>query len=145
MGFLELDSGMMGRILTSGKYTEFFRTLKHKDSERLVIISSVPPRLISDYCKLLPYNTTIVNIGLGSKPRDFKLNIDMGKALFNRLTVTNSFSVPSLYFDQAVQYLSDGTIDRGLFEPNIIKPNELLQQLKITGTKTFAKTIVDWS
>ena len=76
-------------------------------SGRLVVFHTAPACYIALYMDLLPYGSTIINIGLSASPKQNMLKIDASKLVFKRLQLMNAFPVPCLYLPQAVSLLRD--------------------------------------
>jgi threonine dehydrogenase-like Zn-dependent dehydrogenase len=81
-------------------------------SGRVVVLHTAPARYIAHYLGLLPYNSTIVNIGLSAVSRENRLKIDASRLIFKRLQLMNAFPVPCMYLPQAVLLLREHS---GLF------------------------------
>ncbi len=104
--------------------------LSKKTVSRLVVIHTAPPHFIADYVSFLPYETTIVNIGLASKLKLVKIQLDMRELMYKRISLLSSFAVPSLFFGEAIEYISNGSINGELFIDNIIKLGQLEKEIK---------------
>lgn len=81
-------------------------------SGRIVVLHTAPACYIDHYLDLLPYNSTIVNIGLSAVSRENRLKIDASRLIFKRLQLMNAFPVPCMYLPQAVSLLREHS---GLF------------------------------
>ncbi len=87
-------------------------TLKNSFSERsgrTVVLHTAPPFTIASYFDKLPYDSTVVNIGLTGKKKENRLSLDISKAVFNRTQILNAFPVPCLFLDEAVSLLENHT------------------------------------
>jgi threonine dehydrogenase-like Zn-dependent dehydrogenase len=73
---------------------------------RLVVLHAAPPRLIELYVRHLPYDTTIVNIGLAAGGRDNLFRIDGADMVYRRLAIVAGFPVPCLHMDAAIDLLN---------------------------------------
>ncbi len=83
-------------------------TLQQKLSQlsgKIVVLHTAPPCYIANYLDLLPYNTTIVNIGISALPKRNKFKIDFSKLIFKRLQVMSAFPVPCMHFPEALSLL----------------------------------------
>ena len=76
---------------------------------RTVILHTAPPYTIASYVDKLPYDSSVVNIGLSGKKKENKLSLDISKAVFNRTQILNVFPVPCLFLDEAVSLLENHT------------------------------------
>lgn len=95
-------------------------------TSRLVVIHTAPAWLIEEYIHYLPYETCIVNIGLGSDAAYQLLGpLNMQELMFKRIQLMSSFAVPSLFFGDAIRYLHDGVIDADSFLDKIIRLDQL--------------------
>jgi L-iditol 2-dehydrogenase len=97
---------------------------------RLVVIHTAPPHFIADYVPFLPYETTIVNIGLASEPKLVKMQVDMRELMYRRISLLSSFAVPSLFFSEAIEYISNGSINGELFIDKVIKLEQLQKEIR---------------
>ena len=104
--------------------------LAKRATSRLVVINTAPPALIAGYASLLPYETTIVNIGLASEPKLVKMQVDMRELMFKRISLLSSFAVPSLFFGEAIEYLSNGLINSELFIDKVVNLEQLQEQIR---------------
>ena len=75
--------------------------------ERLVVLHTPPGKYLANYFGSLPFDSTIVNIGLSSRGRDNRVKIDCSKLIFNRINLLSAFPVPCLYMEEALQLLCD--------------------------------------
>lgn len=110
--------------------TSLQEILSRKPLSRLVVIHTAPPHFIADYVPFLPYETTIVNIGLASEPKLVKMQVDMRELMYRRISLLSSFAVPSLFFGEAIKYISDGSINGELFIDNVIKLGQLQEEIR---------------
>ncbi len=78
-------------------------------SGRTVVLHTAPPYTIASYFDKLPYDSTVVNIGLTGKKKENRLSLDISKAVFNRMQMLNAFPVPCLFLDEAVSLLENHT------------------------------------
>jgi L-iditol 2-dehydrogenase len=104
--------------------------LAKRPISRLVVIHTAPPGLIAGYASLLPYETTIVNIGLASEPKLVKMQVDMRELMFKRISLLSSFAVPSLFFGEAIEYLSNGLINSELFIDKVVNLEQLQGEIR---------------
>ena len=74
--------------------------------ERLVVLHTAPARYVQLYACALPFDSTIVNIGLSASKRENRLALDASKMLFRRLQVVSGFPVPCLFMEEAISMLS---------------------------------------
>lgn len=74
-------------------------------SERVVVLNTAPARYIKHYIDLLPYDSTIINIGLSANPKENRLTLDASKLIFKRIQIMSAFPVPCLYLPQALAML----------------------------------------
>lgn len=81
-------------------------------SGRTVVLHTAPARYITLYLDLLPYDSTIVNIGLSELAEENRLEIDASRLIFKRLQVMSAFPVPCQHLHQAVSLLREHS---GLF------------------------------
>lgn len=78
-----------------------------QSSGRVVVLHTPPPRYILNYLDAIPFDTTVVNIGLSGKKRDNSIKIDASQLIFKRVQLLSGFPVPCLYLDDAVRLLLD--------------------------------------
>ncbi len=97
---------------------------------RLVVIHTAPPRFIAGYASFLPYETTIVNIGLASEPKLVKMRLDMRELMYRRISLLSSFAVPSLFFGEAIEYLSNGLINSEFFIDKVVNLEQLQEEIR---------------
>ncbi|MCD6459312.1 hypothetical protein J7L67_01430, partial [bacterium] len=110
-----------------------------------IVIHTAPPNLIKDYIYELPYNSSVINIGLARNKKNQKISLDMQKLMFKRIQLLSSFAVPSLYFDKAVNLISDRIIEPDIFIDNIIPLSAIENFIGPKTKKKYLKTIVDLS
>lgn len=72
---------------------------------KTVILHTAPSRYIAYYYKKIPFNSTIVNIGLSASRIDNYLFFNMSNAMFRRIQILNSFPVPCLTMTEAIALL----------------------------------------
>lgn len=75
-------------------------------SGRLVVLHTAPACHIRKYVDVLPYNSSIVNLGLSAKPKENELKIDAKQAIMNRLQILSAFPVPCTHFPRAMELLA---------------------------------------
>ena len=125
--FFEIISN--SNFLNSSKrkriYREIFNKIAGKIKNRLIVIHTAPPKLIEDYIYELPYESSVINIGLAPSKKQLCISLDMQKLMFRRIQLLSSFSVPSLYFEKAVELLSKSIINPDLFIKKTISINEI--------------------
>lgn len=110
--------------------TSLQEVLSKKTVSRLVVIHTAAPHFIADYISFLPYETTIVNIGLAYRPRLVRIRLDMRELMYRRISLLSSFAVPSLFFSEAIEYLSNGSINSELFVDKVISLGQLQEEIK---------------
>jgi threonine dehydrogenase-like Zn-dependent dehydrogenase len=76
-------------------------------SGRVVVLHTAPPCYITDYLGVLPFDSTIVNIGISASPKKNRLKIDASKLIFKRLQIMSAFPVPCMHFPQAISLLQE--------------------------------------
>lgn len=126
-------------------YKDFFNRISANIKKRLIVIHTAPPNLIKDYIYELPYNSSVINIGLARNKKNQKISLDMQKLMFKRIQLLSSFAVPSLYFDKAVNLISDRIIEPDIFIDNIIPLSAIENFIGPKTKKKYLKTIVDLS
>jgi len=108
---------------------------------RIVVLHTAPARYIAHYLGLLPYNSTIVNIGLFAVSGENKLKIDTSMLIFKRLQLMNAFPVPCMYLPQAVSLLREHS---GLFSLLSVEkiPLSRLPEIIIGSDKQKRKILI---
>lgn len=117
--------------------------LKKRLSEltgRLVVLHSAPPRYIYKYMDSLPFDSTVVNIGLSASKRENRVKLDFSKMIFNRLQIMSAFPVPCMHISQAVTLLHEHDALFSLLSSEQL-PLEQLPEV-ITRRKGYPKKII---
>jgi threonine dehydrogenase-like Zn-dependent dehydrogenase len=107
--------------------------LKHKLSAlsgRLVVLHTAPPRYISKYINSLPFDSTIVNIGLSASRNLNLIRLNASMMLFKRIQLMNSFPVPCMYLSRAVSIISENFDLFSLLSPMPVPLEQLPDILK---------------
>ncbi|MBW1894304.1 MAG: alcohol dehydrogenase catalytic domain-containing protein [Deltaproteobacteria bacterium] len=110
-------------------------------SGRVVVLHTAPARHIALYLDLLPYGSTIVNIGLSAFPKENRLKIDASRLIFKRLQLMNAFPVPCLHLPQAVSLLREHS---GLFSSLFVEkmPLSRLPEVITAADKPKRKILI---
>ncbi|MDF1594135.1 MAG: alcohol dehydrogenase catalytic domain-containing protein, partial [Desulfobacterales bacterium] len=72
---------------------------------RVVVLHTAPAGFIPLYLSRLPFDSTIVNIGLSAFPKENAIKVDATRLIFKRLQMLSAFPVPALYMPQAITLL----------------------------------------
>ncbi len=120
--------------------------LKQRLSElsgRLVVLHTAPAGYISRYFDALPYDSTIVNIGLSTSRKKNAITLDASKMIFKRIQFMSAFPVPCMHLSQAISVIRE---HRALFSLLSIKQlsleqlPDLIASSKGTRNKIIIKT-----
>jgi len=76
---------------------------------RIVVLHTAPVSCIPRYIDTLPYDSTIVNIGLSASPLQNRVLLNASKMIFKRIQFMNAFPVPCIYMDEAVNLIQDNS------------------------------------
>ncbi len=130
--FIKYDpnTGFFKSAPESDLATPLHEVLSQRAISRLVVIHTAPPHFIAQYASFLPYETTIVNIGLASESGFVRIRLDMRELMYRRISLLSSFAVPSLFFSEAIEYLSNGLINSELFIDKVIKLEQLQREIR---------------
>jgi D-arabinose 1-dehydrogenase-like Zn-dependent alcohol dehydrogenase len=109
---------------------------------RIVVLHTAPPRLLSRYVEQLPYDTTVVNIGLAAEPRENRVGFDACKLLMSRIQLMSAFPVPCLYVAEAVALLREHAALFQVINRRMITLDEL-PGLLLKSDRRGAKVIVE--
>ncbi|MGE4264121.1 MAG: alcohol dehydrogenase catalytic domain-containing protein [Desulfovibrio sp.] len=109
-------------------------------TERVVVLHTAPARYLAKYIFDLPFDSTVVNIGLSGDPKDNCVSIDCSRLIFKRVQLMSAFPVPCLYLDEAVRLLCDNKDLFSLLEPERA-PLERLPEI-ISGTRKAKRKIM---
>jgi len=90
--------------VTTSAPSEFMARLGQGPGRR-VILHTAPARYILNYFDMLPFDTTVLNIGLSAKAKENILKIDASKLIFKRIQIMSGFPVPCLYLEEAIKLL----------------------------------------
>jgi len=85
-------------------------TLKQRLSElsgKLFVLHTAPPLYISKYIDALPYDSTIVNIGLSASRKKNAIKFDASRLIFKRIQLMSAFPVPCMHLSQAVSLIRE--------------------------------------
>ncbi|WP_031482049.1 alcohol dehydrogenase catalytic domain-containing protein [Maridesulfovibrio frigidus] len=107
---------------------------------RVTVLHTAPARYLQNYMDFLPFDSTIVNIGLSGKSKDNTLKIDFSKLIFKRLQLLSGFPVPCLYLDEAVELLCNNKDLFSILSPEIMHLDQLPKV--ITATHKAKKKIM---
>lgn len=108
--------------------------------ERVVVLHTPPARYIQHYLMKLPFDSTIVNIGLSPEPKDNVIKLECDQLIFKRMQLISGFPVPCLFLRQAIELLCEHS---ELF--SVLSPaSASLEQLAdiITGAHKAKKKIM---
>lgn len=76
-------------------------------SERIVVLHTAPPCYVPKYLDALPFDSTVVNIGLSALRRENKVKLDASTMIFKRIQFMSAFPVPCMFLSQAVSLLQE--------------------------------------
>jgi threonine dehydrogenase-like Zn-dependent dehydrogenase len=99
-------------------------------SGRLVIFHTAPSCYISKYMSHLPFDSTIVNIGLSASYFENRINVDASRMIFKRLQLLNAFPVPNFFTSQALALLKKHSDLFSLLRTQQISLNDLPNVIK---------------
>ena len=110
-------------------------------SGKLVVLHTAPPHYISKYLDALPYDSTIVNIGLSASGKKNAIKLDASRLIFNRIQLMSAFPVPCMHLSQAVSLIREHS---ALFSLLSLKQLSLeqLPELIVSSKKTRSKIII---
>jgi len=74
--------------------------------QRLVVLHTAPARYIVAYAESLPFDSTVVNLGLATAEKDNRITLDAPTMMFRRLQVLSGFPVPCLFMGKALEMLA---------------------------------------
>lgn len=74
---------------------------------RIVVLHTAPVSCIPRYIDALPYDSTIVNIGLSDSLLQNRVFLNASKMIFKRIQFMNAFPVPCMYMNEAVNLIQD--------------------------------------
>jgi len=74
---------------------------------RVVVLHTAPASYIPRYIDALPYDTSIVNIGLSASPLRNRVFLNASEMIFKRLQFMNAFPVPCMHMAEAVSLLEN--------------------------------------
>lgn len=119
-------------------------TLKRRLSElsgRIVVLHTAPPSYISKYMDSLPFDSTIVNIGLSASKKENRIKLDGSMLIFKRLQIMSAFPVPCMHISQAVMLLQEHS---ALFSmlPTEKLSLEQLSEIIISPKRTKRKILI---
>jgi len=75
-------------------------------ARRLIVLHTAPACHIRKYVAALPYNASIVNLGLSASDRDNRLRLDAREIMMNRTQLLAGFPVPCMHFPRAIELLA---------------------------------------
>lgn len=99
-------------------------------SSRMVVLHTAPPCYIPRYMSHLPFDTTIVNIGLSASYLENRIHVDASRMIFKRLHLLNAFPVPNFYIPQALALLKEHANLFSLLRTQQISLNDLPDLIK---------------
>jgi threonine dehydrogenase-like Zn-dependent dehydrogenase len=107
---------------------------------RVVVIHTAPPKLIPLYIEQLPYDSSVVNLGLSGLAKDNEIRLDASRLIFKRIQIMSAFPVPCLHLEEAVSLLQK---NQDLFSL-LIPENVPLEQLPevITAPRKLKRKIM---
>lgn len=76
---------------------------------RIVVLHTAPASCVSRYIDALPYDSTIVNIGLSASSLQNRLFLNASKMIFKRIQFMNAFPVPCMYMNEAICLIQDNS------------------------------------
>lgn len=74
---------------------------------RIVVLHTAPVSSVMRYIDALPYDSTIVNIGLSASPIQNRIILNGSTMIFKRIQFMNAFPVPCLYMGEAVRLIQE--------------------------------------
>ncbi len=93
-----------------GMIVNFSAALKRKLSDlpgKLIVLHTAPPCYISKYLDSLPFDSTIVNIGLSSSSKENIIKLDTANTIFKRTQIMSAFPVPNMHMSRALSLIQE--------------------------------------
>lgn len=95
---------------------------------RMAVLHTAPPKYIRHYLDILPFDSSIINIGLSENPRKNILVTNGARLIFKRTQLLSAFPVPCLHLGEAIELLRNHERAFSLISPEL-KPLEALPSI----------------